>query len=588
MKTNYIHKIFLVVIASMTLGSCDLDQFPQDVLSPENTFKTETELKYYINGLLPMMSSYVEGSILEKADNGVYPELPDYMTGKRSSKVSAGSWNWTNLRKINVFFQYSSNCTDKVVREKYEGIAHCLRAYFYYDKLKTFGGVPWYEDVLPDSGPELYKARDTRDFIAEKILEEIDMAIKMAPDEIKLNEVTRWTALAVKSRFCLFEGTFRKYHGLDNAEKYLEECVKASEELMESGKYSIDNTGGKNVAYRDLFAQPATGDASTTEVILARSYSIGLGIRHNTNYTINNISGKQMGLNKTLIDSYLMTDGTRFTDIAGYEKMTLVEECKNRDPRLAQTIRTPNFIRVGATAPDIENMRKAMIYARGYMPIKYLQSAAHDAQTQNDNDIIAYRYAEVLLNFAEAKAELGTLTQTDLNNSIKLIRQRVGMPNLIMADANSSPCPYMAAQYPNVEGTNKGVILEIRRERRIELVMEGLRYDDVMRYKAGHLFVEPFKGAYVPKVTTYLGYSLTTDDNNDFWFYTAGNKPAGAVDANSLEIGKNVFQNNEGYIILSNHGQKVWDEAKDYLAPIPSDELVKNKNLEQNPNWDRP
>ena len=164
MKYHYISRnIFLAALGICIMNACDLDQFPQDSLAPENTFRTETELKYYINGLLPMMTSYVESGIIETADNGIRPELPNYMTGKRSSKVSAGSWSWTNLRKINIFFQYSHNCEDADIRAEYEGMAHCLRAWFYYDKLKTFGGVPWYDSVVPDSGPELYKPRDSRE-----------------------------------------------------------------------------------------------------------------------------------------------------------------------------------------------------------------------------------------------------------------------------------------------------------------------------------------------------------------------------------------------------------------------------------------
>ena len=292
--------LFACCVAVFTLAACDLDQYPQSVQSPENSFKTETELQYYINGITPILSSGVESDIFEKADNGVFPSLPDALTGKRSATQSAGSWSWTNLRKINIFLKYSSNCPDEEVRIKYDAIARCLRAYFYYDKLKTFGGVPWYDTVLESSDEELYKPRDSRDFVAEKILDDLDFAILHAPTAVKLNECTKWTALAIKSRFCLFEGTFRKYHGLENADFWLEECVKASSELMKANVYSIDKTGGPTVAYRDLFAQPETGDASTTEVILARSYSIGLGVKHGTNYKINNISGQQWVLIRLL------------------------------------------------------------------------------------------------------------------------------------------------------------------------------------------------------------------------------------------------------------------------------------------------
>ena len=581
-------------IALATLVACDLDQFPQSSLSPENSFKTETELKYYINGITPILSSSVESGIMEKADNGVFPTLPDYLTGKRSPTQSAGSWDWTALRKINIFLKYSSNCPDEETRNKYNAVARCLRAYFYYDKLKTFGGVPWYDKVLEDNDPDLYKPRDSREYVADKILEDLDYAIKFCPSEAKLNECTRWTALAIKSRFCLFEGTFRKYHNIEGYEKFLKECVSASKEIMNSGIYKIDNTGGPTTAYRDLFIQPNTGGvASKTEVILARSYSIALGVRHGTNYNINNISGQQMGLDKALVNSYLMKDGSRFTDRAGYDTLSIVEECIDRDPRLAQTVRTPKFVRVGNTADKIGLMQEAVkVSTTGYMPIKYVQDATHDAQTQNDNDIIAFRYAEVLLNFAEAKAELGELTQNDLNISIKYIRDRVGMPNIVKAEANANPDPFLEDEYPLVTGPDKGVILEIRRERRVELVMEGLRYDDLMRYKAGELMTRQFKGIYVPEVKGVIGYSLKDMNpanwdasTGNFFFYLPGYTPPKSSIA--LEVGTSVFltEGTRGNKYVISHGTKTWDESKDYLAPIPQEQITINPAIAQNPNW---
>ena len=592
MKRNILFAVCLCV--GFTFASCNLDQFPQADIAPENSFKTETELNYYLNSLLPSMSSYVEGGVYEIADNGVQPSLPDYITGMRSSSVSAGSWDWGTLRKVNIYFKYHNNCKDEAVRKKYDGIAYCIRANFYYNKLKTFGGVPWYDTVLEDDQLDLlYKGRDTRDFVAQKILEDVDKAIEMAPEAVKLNEVTKYTALALKTRFCLFEGTFRKYHGLENSEFWLKECVKAASALIASGAYQIDKGSGTATAYRDLFCQPETSDASTTEVILARSYSIGLGVKHNTNYQINNISGRQYSLDKSLINSYLMKDGTRFTDKPGYATMTMVQECKDRDPRLAQTVRTPGFIRVGATANALADVQNAVkVAATGYMPIKYVQDAGHDAQSQNDNDLIAFRYAEVLLAYAEAKAELGTLTQNDLNLSITPIRERVGMPALSMADANANPDPFLADQYPAVSGENKGVILEIRRERRIELVMEGLRYDDIMRWKAGALMTRQSKGIYVPTVSGIIGYSLSEDTaehkdpvTGDMIFYLDGYSPASTNNALLVNTGIFLSGGTSGNKIISSHGTKLWDEDRDYLAPIPKEEIVINPNLEQNPKW---
>lgn len=203
-------------------------------------------------------------------------------------------------------------------------------------------------------------------------------------------------------------------------------------------------------------------------------------------------------MNKKIVNSYLMADGSRFTDKAGYETMTFDQECQNRDPRLAQTIRTPGYTRIGSTKKEAPNLAYTMT---GYHLIKYSMTANYDEYNKSCNDIPLFRTAEVYLNFAEAKAELGTLKQADINKSIKLLRDRVGMTNLDMELANSKPDPYLmsaATGYPNVKGANQGVILEIRRERTIELAMEGFRYYDIMRWKEGKLFENDLLGIYVP------------------------------------------------------------------------------------------
>ena len=582
MKSKYLS---IAVLSALALASCNLDQLPKSELSPENSFSTENELKLYINGLLPQMT----GSTSETADNGIRTTLPDYMTGVRSSTISAGSWSWGNLRKINIFFKYSPNCKDDNVRVKYEAMAHFLRAKFYYEKLKTFGGVPWYDIVLDDNSPELYNPRDSRDFIADKILEDLDIAILSLPQTKSINTITLWSALALKSRFCLFEGTFRKYHGLDGADRFLEQCVAASEELLASGKFSIDMTGGPSTAYRDLFAQPVTNDASPIEVINAQAYNFSLGVKHGFNYALTNPAGNKMGFEKTFVNSYLMADGSRFTDRPGFATMTFGEEFQGRDPRMAQTIAGPGFTRVGENEAVTENLTNAVTHSvTGYMPIKYYAGSLADAQNSNENDVIIYRYAEVLLNYAEAKAELGTLTQDDLDLSVKLIRDRVAMPGIDLDEANRNPDPYLAAMYPAVQGGNKGVILEIRRERRIELAMEGLRYDDIMRWKAGALFIPSFHGAYFPGTG---GYDLNGDGKNEIYLYVDNRPPTPLLKgAKPLKIGLDVFLSNgtSGYLVANIDRVKSWNEQRDYLAPIPSTALVLNPNLEQNPYWDTP
>ena len=289
------------------------------------------------------------------------------------------------------------------------------------------------------------------------------------------------------------------------------------------------------------------------------------------------------GMNKKIVNSYLMADGSRFTDKAGYETMTFDQECQNRDPRLAQTIRTPGYTRIGSTKKEAPNLAYTMT---GYHLIKYSMTANYDEYNKSCNDIPLIRTSEVYLNFAEAKAELGTLKQADINKSIKLLRDRVGMTNLDMELANSKPDPYLmsaATGYPNVKGANQGVILEIRRERTIELAMEGFRYYDIMRWKEGKLFENDLLGIYVPGPGTY---DLDKDGTDDVCFYV-GTKPAGNVPL-YLEIGEQIRLSNgeSGYIICHSLITKKWNEDRDYLYPVPiSERTLSNGVITQNPGW---
>ena len=219
----------------------------------------------------------------------------------------------------------------------------------------------------------------------------------------------------------------------------------------------------------------------------------------------------------------------------------------------------------------------------GYQLIKFVTAETEDSYNRSFNDMPIFRYAEVLLNYAEAKAELGQLTQEDIDKSIKLLRDRVGMPNLDMAAANADPDPYLASQYVNVSGANKGVLLEIRRERRIELVMESYRWDDLMRWKEGHLLAEQFKGMYFPGLGQY---DLNKDGQVDVVIYE-GTKPT-TKGPQYLKLGSEIVLENgrDGGLILVNANiDKAFTENRDYLYPVPIQEMLLNKNLTQNPNW---
>lgn len=576
------NSLILYILFAVLCTSCSkdyLDRQPGASISPDVSFKSVKDLELFSNSFYNGAIPSAEGIYNEAIDNIVKNTLQDELTGKRIVPTSGGGWSWSELRNINFFLENCYNTLSFQDAAPYAGVAKFFRAYFYFEKVKRFGDVPWYGKVLDvNDEAELMKGRDPRTLIVDSIMADLDFAIKYMSDAKSDEKATKWTALALKSRVALFEGTFRKYHtefNLPNANKYLELAAEASKQLIDGGQYSLYSGAGAD-SYGKLFNSV---NSISQEVILSRKFSDALQIWHNVNYYTITASYGKPGLEKDLVNSYLMKDGSRFTDKANYDKMTFLEEIKDRDPRLGQTIRTPGYTRIGGAAPIAANFGHSVT---GYQLIKFVGDVKYDNYNRSENDMPIFRYAEVLLNYAEAKAELGILTQADLDQSINLVRSRAEMPALQLAAANSNPDAYIAKDYPNVTGAMKGAILEIRRERRIELVMESYRWDDILRWKSGKLLTRQFKGMYFPGIGKY---DLDGDGKDDVWIYE-GTKPT-APGVQLLKLGSEILleNGNSGNVIINAHIKKVFDEGKDYFYPLPIQELELNKNLTQNPGW---
>jgi starch-binding outer membrane protein, SusD/RagB family len=575
-------QIILSAVIMLVLTSCQdefLDREPLAQISPNTFFNSEQDLRLYLNSLYTVIPS-AEGIYNEDVDNVVKTSLSNEITGRRVVPVSGGGWSWDELRKINYFLENHRKVLDAKTTARYTAEAKFFRAYFYFDKVKRFGDVPWFSKTLATNDEaNLKKARDPRTLVMDSVLADIDYAIAHLPATKSSEKVTRWTALALKSRLCLYEGTFRKYHPefkLPDADKFLRQAAAAADALMSAGTYQIyKSTPDK--AYLELFASVK---AKEEEVILARKYSADLQIFHNVNYYTITASYGKPGLEKSLVNSYLMQDGSRFTDQPDYNQMSFFEETRNRDPRLAQTIRTPGYTRIGSAVKRVPEFGASVT---GYQLIKFVTSEAEDSFTRSINDIPVFRYAEVLLSFAEAKAELGELTQADLDRSVNLLRDRVAMPHLDATVANANPDPYLQQQYPQVRGANQGLILEIRRERRIELVMESYRWDDLMRWKEGQSLTRPFKGMYFPGPGSF---DLDQDGKIDVVIYE-GTKPT-EKGPQYLKLGSEIdLENgrNGGLVVINKNIPKTFNEARDYLFPVPIQEMLLNENLTQNPEW---
>jgi len=587
-KTAY---ILLALLACTTVVSCDdlLDAVPKDRMSPETFFKNETELQAFSMNLYGMLSA----SFTEDTDTYIQMGLTDELKGTRQIPASGSGWSWGNLRNVNTLLEYLPNCSDVATRTRYEALARFFRAYFYFDKVKRFGDVPWYDNPVGSADTEaLNRPRDSREFIMGKMIEDIDFAIANLPSTKSAYEITKWTAMALKSRFLLFEGTFRKYHtefdygaNAHDAKWYLDECAKVSEEFISASGYGIHVAGGANKAYYSLFTTQNATD-NMDEVILARNYNAAYNVTHNANNTYLSLTMGRRGMTRKLVASYLMADGSRFTDQEGWETMDFMTETRNRDPRLSQTIRTPGYTRLGDTAPCAPEFLLCMT---GYHPIKYVMGKDKDVYNGADCDLILFRAAEVLLNYAEAKAEAGTLSQADLDLSVNKIRARAGLPNLRMDAANANPDPFLTnpewGGYQNVTGTNKGVILEIRRERTVELAQEGFRYYDIIRWKEGQVFTRQYYGMYFPGPGEF---DLNGDGTPDILLYTEDKAPASTAPA-KYRVGSTDFilsDGNSGMVNLYKELVCKWDEGRDYLYPIPTDERnLTGGALTQNPGW---
>ena len=576
MKMKYNLNLMAILLVAGCFSACDslLDMAPEDTLSPDTYFANETQLELWTNQFYSQFDA-ADDAALTEAEDVVDTNLGTLLMGQRMASNESG-WSWTMLRKINYYLQNSYHCKSESVRNEYDGVAYFMRAYFYYIKVRRYGDVPWYNQVLDSDDTEyLYQARDDRGLVMDSIMSDLDKAIDMLPTAKDKLHVTKWTALAFKSRAALYEGTYRKYRNMDNADKYLKLAAEAAENFIANSGYKLYTSGAE--PYRTLFNSI---DCVDQEVILTRKYGTEANVMHSIQF---NIINQRQGLSKRMMNHYLMADGSRFTEQEGWETMEYVDEVKNRDPRLEQTVLCPGYVQIGNKDISVNDLTSIT----GYRPIKFVNASAYDGSLKAYTDFPLFRAPEVYLNFAEAKAELGTLTQDDLDKSVNVIRARANMPSLNMVESNANPDALLKEYYPNAtSSSNTGVILEIRRERVVELVMEGFHLWDMFRWKEGQQFTKPFYGMYFPGPGQYdMDGDGTTDGKNDLLLYTDSK---GSFKGTAKKIGSEVIlsEGDKGYLWVHSNITVSWDETRDYLWPIPADERVLTGGvLTQNPGW---
>jgi len=567
--------LFLLII----LAGCNdefMDRFPTDSIVEENFWNNENELKQYVNsfyqscdafaghGTAHEMSPMLTGDY--QSDNLVPVNYNVVAAGEHVVPPTGGGWNWDFIRGCNYFLtRYDRAAISQEQKDRYAGEVRVFKALEYFKLVKRFGDVPWLSKDLSVDSEELYAPRDSRILVMDSVLRDLDWAIERLPgkDQAEPNRINRDVALAVKARICLHEGTFRKYHGIEGSEKFLKEALNSSGTLMQDGNYQIHDQNNAATDYSELFS--SLDLSANREIILYRKYETDLLGNRTVQFVQDN--AMNAGVSKSLVESYLCEDGLPVSLSPAYlGDEDIDNELLNRDPRLTQTVVYPRTaMQEGLPGPAIPgtdfggSSLSAGICPTGYQILKYwVDDIEEYLRIQNGIlDAPLFRYAEVLLIHAEAAAELGICDQSLLDRTINLLRDRAGMPPMLLATVESweGNANYQL-DYQNI---SSALINEIRRERRVELAIEGFRYDDLMRWREGKLLENRLLGMkFVQSVYP------------------------------EVVVGQDLFLTEEGYIwpyAKSLSSGRKFDENKHYYFPLPTEELVLNPNLEQNPNW---
>lgn len=591
--------LIISLIAVFAVG-CDLTEDQKATAGRDMVFGSEAGLHAYIYSLyINNLPDYSDAFCMSTTmDNAAKKGLSVYESGAYSKETST-SWSWSSLRNINYFIKHNiSGDVPEQVRNHYTGIARFFRAWFYYDKLVIYGEVPWIDEPLEPESPELYASQDSRDVIISNIMDDLDYAyanITTSSIVSGANEINKWAPLLLKARACLFEASFRKYHA---GSQYLKNSVipydtlyvraaKAAYTLRTKGPYRLhtgtDYANGRG-AYRDLFI---SDDPVEEEVLLSVGCDKNIKLGYQ-NFWYNSPSyGSRLCMTRTMANTYLNRDGSFHVDT----HQSFAAETTDRDLRLNQTIRCSDYTCKagdGAYALTPPNMTGHSL--TGYQFTKYvIDDVSFDGGQTNYNDIPIMRLAEALLVEAEAKAELGTITDEEWSATIGALRRRAGITGGALDNLPATSDPCMKALYPGIE--DKPVLLEIRRERECELILEGQRIDDLKRWACGHLWADaPWDGIWFASLDTPV--DINGDGINDAYFTTDESYASNGT-YKALYVGVKTSGNDNGLFAVPATGggyilefrlPRIWNDNM-YLYPIPAQSIILNPNLKQNLGW---
>ena len=552
--------------AALMLTSCNdsfLDRIPHDALTDANYWQTETHLSSVANTFTSSLSGKDWLNKTEiMADSAPWSVTTawrtiggGYFTSDASQINSVWSAAYTGIGRTNYFLNNYQRATGvkEEVRERYAAEAYFYRAYNYWILTSLFGDVPLVTSELNVESPDVFRGRDARKDVIDRITKDLEDLYKALPEYVAagssdFGRVSQCAALALLSRIYLYNGRY-------------EDAVSACERAMSSTYYKLYSTGHPDVDYVNLFNYTgrASRNPANKETLIAFVYNYDLGESSRTSHNLSRecwVPNDYARFTPTasMIECYLTKDGKIWdpNSATSYEDVF-----KDRDPRMTQSILAPGTKWEGGesgdmlstdktvfTYPKFDNSKDGCMSYTGYYMRKYVEPSTVKDVGHDDNDIVLIRYAEVLLNYAEAKEQLGTLTQSDIDKTINLLRDRVGMVHLKLSEIPAG----------------SDIRTEIRRERRVELFFEGHRYFDIIRWKQGEILGEDLLG--VRK--DYLDPARLKEG-------IIGNLKWKTV-------------NGKEYLVLESG--RTFDPEKNYLLPVPFTQMQLNPQLApNNPGW---
>lgn len=607
MKKTYIYIGIVLMLIVFGCSEDFLDKVPVDKQTEATAFKTDDNFRTYSWSFYSIFYKYYGSySVWESAyQNERFSDnmfdrnigISTWETGGMPTPSSDGNWGFNTVRKINLMLDNieGSDLSDKE-KNHWKAVGYFFRAYKYFNLVSRYGDVPWIEHVVSDSDEDiLYGSRTPRDEVTTKMLENLQFAVENINDvPVTDNVINKDVVNAFISRFGLFEGTWRKYHGLGGEDKYLNASVAASQSLMQ-------NHPNLHSDYDDLVN---TEDlAGMAGILLYRSY-VTDQVMHGS-YRIERTSAQYLELTKDMVNSYLCSDGkTIEANGRRPDEPNPYIEFRNRDYRLYYLTPPPyrvtkvamstwdevglvdgvdhsEYIRLMETISKEKHKRLPVLNWTGYVTtlMPHYEQANNGQgfcksrsgyfawRFYNDfnypngivcaTDMPIFRMGEVLLNHAEAKKELGQFNQTVADATINKLRARGNVAGMVVGNIDAS---FDVNRDTDVDP----LMWEIRRERRVELCAEGFRFDDLRRWKKGSYIVKRKVGAYIEDKGEAKPYRIKLTK-----VIIDGGGSTGFAQTSTVSP------------------QSTWPDYY-YLYPIPKNQIILNSNIVQNPGWESP